>query len=57
MTASLPDRRSFAIESPNGIKVSKYYHISNLLYCTSGWSANDSNVPKALVPGSKMNVG
>jgi hypothetical protein len=27
MTASLPDRRSFAIDIPNGIKVSRYYHM------------------------------
>jgi hypothetical protein len=36
MTASLAERRSFAIGSPIGIKVSRYYHTLFFEYCPAG---------------------
>jgi hypothetical protein len=43
----VPDSRSFAIGSPNGIKVSKYYHIPNFLYCPSVFYVRVRCVPIA----------
>jgi len=43
--SKLADIRSFAIDSPNGFKVPKYYHISDLIIRPSVWDAKVGIVP------------
>ncbi len=55
--SKLADIRSFAIDSPNGFKVPKYYHISNLIIRPSVWDAKVGLVPEAEVNPGFLNVG